>query len=83
MILRLLDAIYSAATIHVGRRVVRLMEWMYPDPEERAGAYMAEGARIVETMQFGEGELLHSIVMHPAEDGGYYIEALAPEEADA
>ena len=83
MILKLIDAIYGAVTTYAGGRVVKLMEWMYPDPEDRAGAYMAEGARIIEAMQFGEGELLHSIVMHPAEDGGYYIEALAPEEADA
>ena len=83
MILKLIDAIYSAVNNYAGRRVVKLMEWMYPDPQDRAGAYLAEGARIVEAMQFGEGELLHSITMHPTEDGGYYIEALAPEEADA
>ena len=80
MILWIAEMMYNLVAQRAVKQVTRMMERLYPDPEDRAAAYLAEGAQIIETMQFGEGELLHSITMYPTEDGGYFIEALTPEE---
>ena len=79
MILRIAEMMYNLVAQRAVKQVTRMMERLYPDPEDRASAYLAEGAQLIETLQFGEGELLHSITMYPTEDG-YYIEALTPEE---
>ena len=79
MILWIAEMMYNLVAQRAEKKVVTLMERLYPDPEDRAAAYLAEGAQIIDTMQFGQGETLHSITIYPTEEG-YYIEALTPEE---
>ena len=80
MILWIAEMMYNLVAQRAEKKVVTLMERLYPDPEDRAAAYLAEGAQLIETLQFGQGEVLHSITMYPTDDGGYCIEALSPEE---
>lgn len=59
-------------------KVQKIMAILYPDPDERSSAYLAEGAELASTIMFGEGEPLHAIVVSP-EGEGYMIRVLEEE----
>jgi hypothetical protein len=53
---------------------IKVGEWMYPEPEDRALAYLAQGAEIQETVMCGEGSYVRNIVILPDhEDEGYHV----------
>lgn len=78
MLLRMVEWFETWLRIRMSRKVQKIMATLYPDPDERSSAYLAEGAELASTIMFGEGEPLHAIMVSP-EGEGYMIRVLEEE----
>jgi len=54
----------------------------YPDKEDRAFSLLAEGARLIESILFGEGKTLTAVQVFPDEEDqpGYHISVIDSED---
>jgi hypothetical protein len=56
---------------------------LYPDPEERAGAFLAEAAQLAETVLFAQGKTLAYVEAgHMGDEDGYYANIVAVGDED-
>ena len=55
------------------QKVIKIMQEIYPDVSERAGAYMCYGAEEEEKSAFSKGEVVDSIVIQTDDEEGYII----------
>ena len=70
---RLLRALTDWASHRQYRKIQRLMVGLYPDAQERAFAYLAEGAETMEAAMFGQGETIGEVLITPDLEEGYEI----------
>jgi hypothetical protein len=75
MLLYIVERIRAWLVQRMVRKVKKTMTILYPDPEDRASAYLAEGAELASTIMFGVGEPLQGLMVYP-EDGGYLVSVL-------
>jgi hypothetical protein len=59
------------------------MNALYPMVEDRALAYLGEGARLIDIMQLSEGVPRWSVTVSPQEGGYRVLEESVEEEVDA
>ena len=81
MLLRAIEFVHGWIASRMVKKVHRYMEILYPEPDERYAAYIAEGAQLANTVMFGEGEVMQGLAIFPEEDG-YRIQALEEQYED-
>lgn len=56
------------------RKALKLLRDIYPGHEDRAHMFLAEGAEIMQTITFGNGNLIETMEICPAHDEGFLVE---------